>query len=75
MRHYHIKRQNGGHSFTTVAFFHGDDAAFQRRFCELSNLHGHGLVAEASDVPFIESIEVIEPDATVKPRRRGKLAS
>jgi hypothetical protein len=68
MRHYHIKRQNGGHSFTTIAFFHGEDAAFQKRFCELSDLHGHGLVAEASDVPFAESIAT-EPPKPAKARK------
>ena len=73
MRHYHIKKQHGGPNFETIAFFHGDDAAFQKRFCELSEANGHQLVAEASDIPFPESIEA-EPPKPAKPRR-GKVTS
>jgi hypothetical protein len=79
MRHYHIKKQLGWHAFETLAFFHGDDAAFQKRFCELSEKHGGDCVAEVSDHPFPESIPegtaVEEAEVSTKPRRKGKLAS
>lgn len=77
MRYYHIKKQHGGPAFETIAFFHGDDEAFQKRFCELSDANGHRLVAEVSDIPFAEAEpESIEAE-TPKPVkvRRNKAAS